>query len=358
MTDFNEKKGWAATARMSANLADLGDFTISGLHSTAGFGSIEKKVNERQKEAVTQIDVSTNVELGKFLPTDLGVHIPLHYDYSESRYTPEFNPLNPDVTFTEQLKRLNKSAQDSLKNQTEDLTIRRNFNLINVRKERINPTAQPHIYDPENFDFTYAYSEITHRNIDVNYDIRKIYRGGLGYNFSGNPKNYRPFANLKPFASFKPFQPIKDFNFYLFPRSFSFRSDMNREYSVSLIRNKGDASVLLDPVYYKKWDWTRTYSLFWDISQSLKVDIQANADAYINEPLGVINRNADDYQLKRDSIKDEILRFGTLTNYIQTATANYSLPFNKIGILNWISSTARYTGQFRWEASPNRCRLD
>ena len=352
LTDFNEKQGWAATGRMSANLADLGDFTLSGLHSTAGFGSIEKKVNERQKEAVTQIDFSSNIELGKFLPTDLGVHIPLHYDYSESRFTPEFNPLNPDVTFTEQLKRLNKSAQDSLKSQTEDLTIRRNFNLINVRKERGNATAQPHIYDPENFDFTYAYSEITHRNIDVNYDIRKIYRGGLGYNFTGNPKNYRPFANLKPFSSFKPFQPIKDFNFYLFPRSYSFRSDMNREYSVSLVRNKGDANILLDPVYYKKWNWTRTYSLFWDLSQSLKVDVQANADAYINEPLGVIDRNADDYQLKRDSIKDEILRFGTLTNYIQTATANYSLPFNKIGILNWISSTARYTGQFRWEASP------
>jgi len=352
LTDFNEKQGWAATGRMSANLADLGDFTLSGLHSTPGFGSIEKKVNERQEQAVTQIDFSTNLELGKFLPPKSGVHIPLHFDYSESRLTPEFDPLNPDVNLNAQLKRMSKGAQDSLKGMVEDLTIRRNFNLINVRKDRVNTTSKPHIWDIENFDFTYAYSEITHRNIDINYDTRKTYRGGLGYNFSGNPRNFKPFANIKPFSTFKPFQPIKDFNFYLFPRSFSFRTDMNREYDVSLVRNKSDVSILLDPVYFKKWNWTRTYSLYWDLSQSLKFDVQANADAYINEPLGAINRNADDYQRKRDSIKDEILRFGTLSNYVQTATANYTLPFSKLGILNWITSTARYTGQFRWTASP------
>ena len=352
LTDFNEKMGWAATGRMSANLADLGDLTLSGLHSTPGFGSIEKKVNERQLQAVTQIDFSTNLELGKFFPAKSGVHIPLHYDYSESKYTPEFDPLNPDVTFADQLKRLNKSQQDSLNNMSEDLTIRKNFNLINVRKERVNATSKPHIYDLENFDFTYAYSEISHRNIDIDYDTRKNYRGGLGYNFSTNPPNLKPFAKIWPFSTFKPFKPIKDFNFYPFPRSFSFRSDMNREYDVSLLRNKSDVTVQLDPVYFKKWDWTRNYSLFWDLSQSLKVDVQANADAYINEPLGVINRNADDYQRKKDSIKDEILRFGTLSSYIQTATANYALPFSKLGITDWISSTARYTGQFRWTAAP------
>ncbi|NWJ52372.1 MAG: cell surface protein SprA [Bacteroidetes bacterium] len=353
LTDFNEKQAWAATGRISANLADLGDVTISGMHSTPGFGSIEKKVNERQLEAVTQFDFATNVELGKFLPEKSGIHVPLHFDYSESKNTPEFNPLDPDVDFQKQLSRLNKSQQDSLKNKTEDLTIRRNFNLINVHKERLtNANRSTKIYDPENFDFTYAYSEITHRNIDIDYDIQKTYRGGLGYNYTGNPKNFRPFENLGLISSVKALQAIKDFNFYLFPRAFSFRSDMNREYDVRLMRNKSDALVTIDPVYYKKWNWTRTYGLFWDLSQSLKVDFQANADAYINEPLGEINRNSDDFQRKRDSIKDEILRFGTLTNYVQTANVNYTLPFSKIWILDWINSTARYTGQFRWEASP------
>ncbi|HCT70736.1 MAG TPA: hypothetical protein DF409_06545, partial [Bacteroidales bacterium] len=43
-----EKSGFAATARIAANLADLGNVVLSGSYSTAGFGSLEKKVNERQ----------------------------------------------------------------------------------------------------------------------------------------------------------------------------------------------------------------------------------------------------------------------------------------------------------------------
>ena len=46
----NEKGGWAATARVQAKLADLGNATLTGAHSTEGWGSIEKKVNERDKE--------------------------------------------------------------------------------------------------------------------------------------------------------------------------------------------------------------------------------------------------------------------------------------------------------------------
>ncbi|MBK7214724.1 MAG: cell surface protein SprA [Bacteroidales bacterium] len=36
LTDFNEKSGWAATARVAANLADLGTVVLSGAYSTPG----------------------------------------------------------------------------------------------------------------------------------------------------------------------------------------------------------------------------------------------------------------------------------------------------------------------------------
>src|SRR5207249_4577201 len=50
LSDFDEKGGWAATARVQAQLADLGTASIVGNHSTAGWGSIEKKVSQRDKE--------------------------------------------------------------------------------------------------------------------------------------------------------------------------------------------------------------------------------------------------------------------------------------------------------------------
>ena len=43
LSDFDENGGWAATARINAKLADLGNMTIVGNHSAAGWGSIEKK---------------------------------------------------------------------------------------------------------------------------------------------------------------------------------------------------------------------------------------------------------------------------------------------------------------------------
>jgi len=102
LTDFNEKTGWAANARIATNLADLGNVMLSGAYSTAGFGSIEKKVNERQKEAISQLDVATNLELGKFLPENSGIRIPMHYDYSQTVSKPQYNPLDPDVLYTDQ----------------------------------------------------------------------------------------------------------------------------------------------------------------------------------------------------------------------------------------------------------------
>ncbi|HNY07595.1 MAG TPA: cell surface protein SprA, partial [Bacteroidales bacterium] len=59
LTDFNEKSGFAATGRIATTLADLGTLTVSGSHSTPGFGSIEKKINDRQKETITNFDIAT-----------------------------------------------------------------------------------------------------------------------------------------------------------------------------------------------------------------------------------------------------------------------------------------------------------
>lgn len=49
LTEFDERGGWAATARMNAKLADFANVNVSGSKSTIGFGSLE---NELVKETV------------------------------------------------------------------------------------------------------------------------------------------------------------------------------------------------------------------------------------------------------------------------------------------------------------------
>jgi len=351
LSDFNEKSGWAATARISANLADLGNVVVSGTHSTPGFGSIEKKINERQKEELTQFDVATNLELGKFFPEKSGIRIPVHVDYSRQSSKPQYNPLDPDIILNDQLAGLSKNQRDSLLNKTQDLTTRKNINFMNVRKEKVGGPQKSYPWDVENFDVSYAYTEIFHRNIDIESDRKRNYKGGVGYTFVTNPSAIRPFDKVKLFQKGKSWQWIKDFNFYYVPKMFSFRTDMNREYDERLLRNKSDALILIEPTYVKRWDWNRIYDLKYDLSQSLKLDYSAIANAYVYEPSGRISKTDDDYQAKKDTIWNEIMSFGTLSRFTQQMNLNYTLPFNKIPILNWLSATAKYGSTYRWEAS-------
>jgi len=246
------QSGWAATGRLTVNLADLGNVSVNVVHSTPGFGSIEKKVNERQKETITSYDFATNLQLGKFLPEKVGLRVPMHFDYSTTVASPQYNPLDPDVKLKNELDSYQLSSQkDSIRKLTEDYTQRKNINFMNVRKERVGTQRQPKPWDIENFDFTYSYSELNRRNIDIEYDNKRAYRGGIGYTFMTRPKVYRPFEKIGLVSRSKDLQLIKDFNFSLVPRMFSFRTDINREYTERKLRNKSQALVLIEPTYMK-----------------------------------------------------------------------------------------------------------
>ncbi len=349
LTDFNEKAGWAANARVATNLADLGNVMVSGAYSSPGFGSIEKKVNERQKEEIIQFDVATNLELGKFLPEKSGIRIPVHYDYSQTVSNPQYNPLDPDVLYNEQTRDMNKQEKDSLKQLTTDVIQRQNLNFMNVRKDRVGAAKKPQLWDIENFDLSYAYSEINRHNNDVQLEEKKTYRGGLGYNFSVNPKGVKPFNKT---VRSKSLAIIRDFNFYYLPKLLSFRTDMYRDYQQRLLRNKSSALIILKPNYTKQWDWNRIYDIKYDFSQALKFDYSANVNSYILEPPGGFEKQNSNYEQYRDTVWNSIKSGGTINRFNQMANINYAVPFNKIPILNWVNLNARYGVKYRWEASP------
>jgi hypothetical protein len=59
-------------------LADLGTVSVAGNYSTPFWGSIDKKVSERQRETKYGVDVSANLEMGKFLPEASKVKVPMY----------------------------------------------------------------------------------------------------------------------------------------------------------------------------------------------------------------------------------------------------------------------------------------
>jgi cell surface protein SprA len=158
LSDFMENGGWAANARIQAKLADFGNVSVSGNIYTPGFGSIENKVNERKKETLKQYDISSTLELGKFIPQDYNVHIPMYLGYSEIFITPQFNPLDPDLPLSPMLKdpEVSKDIRENLRLTTQDYTKRRSLNFTNVKKDKGKDAKKNHIYDIENWAASYS----------------------------------------------------------------------------------------------------------------------------------------------------------------------------------------------------------
>ena len=346
LTDFNKSGGWAATARIAADLADLGRIQLTGSYMSDGFGSIEDKQTQRTLEATAGFGLTTDLELGKFLPEKSGFRIPLHFDYSLLESSPKYDPLNPDVLFKDVLNTYTtKKQKDSIRALSEDYTERKNFNLMNIRKDR-KKDKKPKIYDIENFNISYAYSEVFHRDPDIAYDLQKKYTGGLGYNYAAIPKSYSPFAKIKPLTRHKAYRLITDFNINYLPRSFSFRTDMNRQFEEEQFRNKNTIDIPMIVNYIKSWTWTRVYDLKYDFSKSLKLSLVANANAFVNEPPGLIDRSNE------KQVWNQIFSFGTLSTYNQQLSGTYDVPISKIPYLDWISVNLGYQASYHWTASP------
>ncbi|MFC2152644.1 cell surface protein SprA [Bacteroidota bacterium] len=351
LTDFKEKGGWAARGRVSTQLADLGTLNLAGSISTPGFGSIEKKVNERSKEEVIQYDVSTNLDLGRFFPEKSKISIPVYAGYSETFINPEYNPLDPDIKLDDALNDAKtKSERDSIKNVAQDYTQRKSINFTNVKINKASEKAR--FYNISNFSVSYSYSETFARDINTEYDVLKNYRGGFNYIYNSRAKNVVPLRKAKGLLSKKAFALIKDFNFYYKPSSISFRTDVFRKYQANKTRNIYDPNNIIEPTYNKEFNWNRYYDLKWDLAKSLKLDFSATNIARIDEPYGEVDRHKDSYQAWKDSIWSNIWKGGRNTQYNHNINVTYRVPINKLPLLDWTNVTARYNATYNWDAGP------
>jgi len=356
MAEFENSGGYAAKARLTAQLADLGNFTLAGEYSTPGFGSVEQKLNERQQETRKSYDLSTSIELGKFVPEKVGVSIPAYYNVSQEIVTPKYNPLDPDIDLKEQLNNdlFSSNERDSIAKRSEEFTKRRSFNFTNVRKLPAKG-RKPRFYDISNVSLNYGYTQSDYRDVNTEFDTRKTWRGGIAYAFNNSPKNYKPFSKTA-IAKKKAFGFIKDFNFYLAPKQLSFQTDIDRAYSQRQSRNNTSFDFNLPTYYQKHFFWNRVYSLKYDITKALKFDFNAINNATIEEPLTangrVDKRFPEEYRNWRDTVLNNIREFGTNTHYHHSFNINYTVPINKLPYFGFATLTTRYSGDYDWQRAP------
>ena len=352
LSDFVENGGWAANAHLQTRLADLGTVDIVGQTSTPGWGSIESKVNDQSKEEVLKYDLSSTIELGKFFPEKAGVRLPLYFGYSEATIKPEYNPLDPDVPLNDALREAkNKAARDSIKSISEDYTRRKTLTISNAGITKRG--EKPHFWDVANLSLNYTYNELYQSNINTELNLEKNIKGGINYNFEGQPANIMPFKSFS-FLNAPLFRVVKDFNFYLFPKSVSFRSDLSWYYNEIKTRNIDNPYLKITPSFNKDFEWSRIYDLKWDVTRQLKVDFTATDLARIDQPDGGVDkkRYPDLYKTWRDSVLTNLRNFGRTTNYTHFVNVNYNVPVNKLPLLGWTNANIRYGAHYTWLAGP------
>jgi hypothetical protein len=333
LTEFDERGGWAATARMNAQLADFADVNISGSKSTIGFGSLEKRVSERNRADNVFFDISSSMELGKFLPNRSGIRIPMFVSYSNQISTPQYDPRTPDIELKNSLDNATSAERKEILNYAQDYTTRNSISFTNVRKERTDPEKTPKLWDIENFNVSYANTKFAHRDFINQNSIQHTYRGSLAYNYAAQSRIFEPFNKI---IKSNTLALLKEINFSLLPNSINFRIDLDRYYSENSLRNNDpNNSIPVNTTYNKNFLVTRVYGISWNLTRSLTLDFDATNYSIVDEPDGRIEG------MKRDTLWQNLKRLGRTTDYTHNLNITYNLPINKIPGLEWLNVATR-----------------
>ncbi|MDR2066193.1 MAG: cell surface protein SprA [Prevotellaceae bacterium] len=348
LADYENEGGWAATARATAQLADLGSLTLVGSVITNGFGSVEQRYADRAHEDTYEYSVMTNLELGKFFPEKWGVRIPFFFGYSAHHEMPLYNPFNQDVKLKTALDALSGYSRDSLEIMAKTYVQQKSFNLSNIRISPAGHEGQ-RVFDISNLSLSYAYTQQLKRNPRLVGNLQETYNALLSYAYNVQPKYWQPFKKLKP----KSLAFFRDLGINPYPNQFSFTSEINRYYNEITTRNISMPEIEIPSTYSKDFTWERRYSVVYDITKNLRMDFSATNLARIDEPEGMVDKDRDpeSYRHWRDSVWSNFWNFGRNINYNHQLQFTWRVPLNKIGILNWINPQISYRAGYEWVAN-------
>ena len=355
ISGIDSQDGWAAIGALDANLADFATFSATGRYSSIGFGSIDMSPNERTREELLQYDLISNVNLGQLTPQKWGLQVPLSFAAGETLITPEYDPFYQDIKLQDRIDTAERTSQrDSIKNQSIDYTKRKSVSLIGVRKNS-SGEGKRRFYSPENFDFSYAYNELIHRDYELENQEEFNLLLGTNYGHSFSSKPIEPFKKVKFFNRKKYWQWLQQLNFNLLPSSLEASANVNRILNNQKFRQvylEGvDASLQrsLPNLQQRNFLFDYNYAISHNLSRSLRFNFNAATSSIIRQNELVEAGMLNPFQPNKKALWQGILNTGEPNNHLQTLSLNYKLPFQYIPFLSFVDATYNYTGNFNWQ---------
>ena len=356
LSQFNEQGGVAAMANASLAISDIAQVNLAGRLETAGYGSIESNVLDRNIDNFYQLSVSAALEAGRLFPEKAKIQMPLYVSYSNETTKPDYDPLDTDVKLSETLDTYDtKAERDSIKQMTNTVHESTSFSVSNM-KVNIHSKKKDMFYDPANFSISASYNKQSEHSPELERNITTDHKGSFQYAYNFNPKPWEPFAKVEKVSKVKF---LKEMNFYYLPQSWAFNTNMHRTFSHMKLRDlAGTSAEAMDLTYSKDFTWDRHVDIKYDLTKNMKFSFQSAMNAIIDEGLytpEILNGryfdeqfNHDKYEAWRDTIQRSLAKFGSPYTYQQVFTASWNVPFNRIPGLDALTANGSYNANYNW----------
>ena len=357
LSQFNEQGGIAAMANAALSISDIAQLNVAGRLETAGYGSIESNVLDRNMENAYQVSVSAALEAGRLFPEKAKLQIPLYVSYSNETQSPEYDPLDTDVKLSESLENYEtKAEKDSIRSMANTVHESTSFSVSNMKLD-IHSKKRNMFYDPANFSISASYNEQTQHSPEVEKDITRDYKGSFNYSYNFNPKPWEPFKNVE---KVKKIKFLSELNFYYLPQSWAFNTNMRRTFTHLKMRDFNTADLGgvtnndMDLTFSKDFTWDRNFDFKYDLTKNIKFSFQTAMNSTVDEGYytpEIIKDYAftnDYYEAWKDTIQRSMATWGTPYTYQQLFSASWNVPFNRIPYLEAITANASYNATYNW----------
>ena len=346
---FNNKSGWAAQGNLNIKLSDIGSLAAQGKVETAGFGGIEDKLASRRTDDYYRYSMTGSLDFGRFFPKSFKLMLPAYYSYTEEVTSPLYSPFDTDLLLDDVLDSYSGASKDSLQNIAEVRSVMRNFSLSNAKLNIKSKTAMP--YDPANFSFSFSHSTTNNSGSTVSWENKLNWRASASYNYASPIKTIKPFEKIKNKS--KWLKIIKEWGFNPLPQSLALNSDITRNYHELQRRDlnaiAGNEEIPL--TFSQQFYWNRSFSIKWDPTTNLKMNLSTGTKAEVEEPFLPVNKDhyPNEYAMWKDSVKTSLMNLGRPLSYQQNFSATYTLPLNKMPIFEWLTTDVSYSGTYNWQ---------
>ena len=355
ISGIDSQGGWAAIGALDVNWADFANFSANGRYSSIGFGSIDQSPNQRTREELLQYDFVSNINLGQITPSSWGLQIPFSYSNGETYITPKYDPFYQDLKLDDRLDTADRITQkDSIRNQAIDYTNRKSISFIGVRKNKTG-NGKSRFYSPENFDFSYAYNELEHRDYEIEKQEEINLLLGANYSHSFNSKSLEPFKKTKYFIKNQYWRWMQQLNFNFIPSSIQVSTNINRILNSQKFRQvylEGtDISLQrsLPNLQQQNFLFDYNYAISHNLTRSLRFNFNAATSSIIRQNNNISSLNDNLSIRSNEYLWQDILNMGEPNSHFQSLALNYKLPFQNIPFLSFIDATYNYTGNFNWQ---------